>query len=272
MFSGLITCGACGGGYTLVGKIHYGCANARNRGICTNRLTIRRDVLEATVLEDLRKNLLHPELVRELVEAYRREVESGRRLERAGEAAKRKELGTVERQVRRIIEAVKDGFAVPSMREELIVLEKRKAALTADLESISAAPEPPALHPGLAQVYRKKVAELTEALNTEDMRTEAAEAIRALLEEIRMVPEKGELSVELVGALPGLPRPRDVVWTLPDEDHDRPLAADQARLFTRASEGCQPVAGVGARGCCAFRAFAPHALYACYAGQSRSPY
>ena len=44
LFSGLLTCGACGGGYTLVGARHYGCANARNRGTCDNRLTIRRDV------------------------------------------------------------------------------------------------------------------------------------------------------------------------------------------------------------------------------------
>lgn len=50
LFSGLITCGACGGGYTLVGARHYGCANCRIRGTCGNRLTIGRDVLEETVL------------------------------------------------------------------------------------------------------------------------------------------------------------------------------------------------------------------------------
>lgn len=38
----------------LVGKRHYGCANVRNRGTCGNRLTIRRDVLEETVLFGLR--------------------------------------------------------------------------------------------------------------------------------------------------------------------------------------------------------------------------
>ena len=62
LFSGLLTCGACGGGYTLVGARHYGCANTRNRGTCDNRLTIRRDVLEETVLRGLKDNLLQPEL------------------------------------------------------------------------------------------------------------------------------------------------------------------------------------------------------------------
>jgi DNA invertase Pin-like site-specific DNA recombinase len=58
LFSGLITCGACGGSMVLVGKLHYGCAAARNKGICDNRLTMRRDVLEATILEGLKARLL----------------------------------------------------------------------------------------------------------------------------------------------------------------------------------------------------------------------
>jgi site-specific DNA recombinase len=61
LFSGLLRCGPCGGGYVLVGARHYGCANSRNRGTCTNRLTIRRDVLEATVLDGLREHLMHPD-------------------------------------------------------------------------------------------------------------------------------------------------------------------------------------------------------------------
>ncbi len=43
---------------TLVGKHHYGCANTRNRGTCDNRLTIRRDVLEETLLSGLRDRVV----------------------------------------------------------------------------------------------------------------------------------------------------------------------------------------------------------------------
>src|SRR5208283_5168478 len=79
LFSGLITCGACGGGYTLVGARHYGCANAHNRGTCDNRLTIRRDVLEETVLRGLKDKLLQPELIHEFVTTYQQEYNRLRR-------------------------------------------------------------------------------------------------------------------------------------------------------------------------------------------------
>ena len=116
LFSGLITCGACGGGYTLVGARHYGCANARNRGTCGNRLTIRRDALEETVLRGLKDNLLRPELIHEFVMAYQKEYTRLRR-EQANELAQaRAELAKVERQIRNIVEAVKAGLFAPAMK------------------------------------------------------------------------------------------------------------------------------------------------------------
>lgn len=42
LLSGLLAYGRCGGAYTLVGGLHYGCASARNKGTCNNRRMIRR--------------------------------------------------------------------------------------------------------------------------------------------------------------------------------------------------------------------------------------
>jgi glucan phosphorylase len=42
----------------------------------------------------------------------------------------------------------------------------------------------------LAPLYRQKVTNLAEALNDEHTRLEAAESIRDLIDEIRLVPEK----------------------------------------------------------------------------------
>ena len=63
-----------------------------------------------------------------------------------------------------------------------------------------------ALHPGLVEVWRAKVADLTAALNTEATRTEAAEILRGLIETIRLVPEGEGLAIELVGELAGILR------------------------------------------------------------------
>ena len=113
LFSGLITCGACGGGYTLVGARHYGCANVRNRGTCNNRLTIRRDVLEETVLKGLKDNLLQPELIHEFVTTYQQEYNRLRREQASEQAAAHAELARVERPIRNIVEAVKAGLFAP---------------------------------------------------------------------------------------------------------------------------------------------------------------
>jgi hypothetical protein len=69
LFSGLMRCGVCDGGFAKISAAHFGCSTARNQGPtrCTNRLTQRRDVLEEAVLRALRERLMDPELFRVFV-------------------------------------------------------------------------------------------------------------------------------------------------------------------------------------------------------------
>lgn len=53
----------------------------------------------------------------------------------------------------------------------------------------------------MASLYRKKVADLQEALQTEDTKTEAFELIRSLVDEIRLISVDGALKIELKGDL-----------------------------------------------------------------------
>jgi hypothetical protein len=88
------------------------------------------------------------------------------------------------------------------MSGELLALEERKATLVAETEE--AQEDLPRLHPGLAEVYHRKVDGLTAALNRDDLRTQAAEAIRSLISAIKLIPHDGELMVELEGELAGI--------------------------------------------------------------------
>ena len=204
LLSGLLSCGACGGGFAKISTHHYGCSNARNRGTCDNLLTIRRDVVEASVLEGLKRHLMHPDLVREFIAEYHAELNrrsAGRDREQQRLKA---ELARVERQIAEIIAAIKDGLRTASMREELEALEAKRTALKAAIET---APAPsPRLHPKLAELYRQKIADLHVALNAEETRAEAAEALRQLIEEIRLVPEESTLQIELRGDLAAILR------------------------------------------------------------------
>lgn len=173
-------------GFSKISRDHYGCSNARNRGTCDNLLTIRRDVLEESVLSGLRTHLLDPALMQEFAAEYHRELNrlsASRNRDRDRHEA---ELARVTRQVRAIIEAIKEGIRTPGMKEEMLQLESRKA----ELEQLLAEAPPPAptLHPAMAEVYRRKVADLHAELNRPELRAQATQALRGLIEEIRLVP------------------------------------------------------------------------------------
>jgi site-specific DNA recombinase len=199
LFSTLLRCGECGGGFSKRSQHHYGCSNARNRGTCKNMLTIRRDLLEASVLAGLKDSLMDPALAREFAAEYHRELNrlnSGREQEHT---LRRGELARVERQIRSIIDAIKEGIRTPGVREELEALEAKKQELNRTMKRpVDAVPR---LHPRLADLYREKVARLQEELNRNEIRIEAAEVIRDLIREIRLVPENGQLEIELIGDL-----------------------------------------------------------------------
>jgi site-specific DNA recombinase len=199
LLSGLLKCGTCGGGFSKISQTHYGCSTARNKGTCNNLLTLRRDELEAKVLDGLRHQLMHPEMVKTFIDEFHREWNRQAAEHDALRDRVTHDLEKTEREVRRLIEAIKAGVPGAAVKNEMTTLEARRADLLGQLE---AAPRPmPRLHPNIAGIYRQKIASLGEALNDEHTRTEAAECIRELIEEIRLVPEKGKLSIQLFGEL-----------------------------------------------------------------------
>jgi site-specific DNA recombinase len=124
----------------------------RNRGTCTNLLTIRRDVIEATVLSGLKTHLMHPDLVKEFIAEYHRELNRRSAVRDSERELHATELARIERQIRAIIEAIKDGMRSAAMKDELAGLEQRREELTG---LIRRAPAPiPRLHPNLSEVYR----------------------------------------------------------------------------------------------------------------------
>ena len=205
LLSGLVVCGACGGRYTKISANLFGCAAARNKGaaVCNNLRNVRRDRLEATVLDALRDNLMDPELFKEFCAEYLREINRVRGDENARRDRLRVELTQVERRLRRIVEAIADGVPARTLKEELLALEARQEQLEAEIAATTEEQQP-LLHPNLAEVYRQKVAALAEALADEAMRDEAFELIRSLLDKIVLVPEGAELRIEIHGELAGI--------------------------------------------------------------------
>ncbi len=81
---------------------------------------------------------------------------------------------------------------------KLETLERRKAQLSRSAVRTAAAPT---LHPNLTELYRRKVAGLREALTEDATRDEAADVLRGLIAEVRLVPVDGVLTIQLRGEL-----------------------------------------------------------------------
>jgi site-specific DNA recombinase len=229
LLSNLLKCGACGGGFSKISQHHYGCSNARNRGTCSNLLTLRRDVLELSVLSGLKTHLMTPELAREFAAEYHRELNRLSAARSDQHERHTAELDRIQRQITEIIDAIKDGFRTPSMKEELHTLESRKRVLSTEITQM---PKPlPRLHPRLAELYQERVERLHQELNRPELCAEAAQALRALIEEVRLIPANGRLEIELVGDLAALLN----------------IAADNKKPVTPEHDGLQAtlVAGIG---------------------------
>jgi site-specific DNA recombinase len=202
LLSGLLKCGTCGGGFSKISQSHYGCSTARNKGTCDNLLTMRRDALEAKVLDGLKHQLMRPEMVRTFADEFHRELNRQASKQDARRDCVTRDLAKTEREIGRVIEAIKAGVPGVAVKDEMKALEARRSDLVDQLKA--APPAVPRLHPNVAVLYREKIARLREALNAEGTRTEAAEMIRGLIEKIRLVPEEGRLRIELSGELAAL--------------------------------------------------------------------
>ena len=150
------------------------------------------------MLGALRDRLMDPGLFKAFTEAFVLECKRLQSEASAGRNAKRQELEKVERRIAKLIDARADGAPVAGIKGRLAWLETRKAVLAEELAG--AEPPAPRLHPGLAGVYRTRVAELTAALAADDG-AELRERVRRLVETIRLVPEDGRLRVEVHGEL-----------------------------------------------------------------------
>jgi site-specific DNA recombinase len=201
LFSGLTKCANCGGGYVMYWRDRLACFGARSRGTCTNRLTISRQEVEERVLVALRDKLMRRDLFEDFCREYVRELNRLRMEHRAGLTQRRAQLASVEREIRKLVQAIKDGVSALSIKDELLSLEARKAELQSRLD----APEmPELLHPRMSDVYREKVGSLCLALESEEGRTGAADAIRALVEAIMLEPDGDRLNITLKGDLAGM--------------------------------------------------------------------
>ena len=204
LFSKLTKCGCCGGGYGMISATLLGCSSARNKGTCDNRVNIRRDRFEERVLSALREKLMDPALFGGFCAIFTEEINRLRMEAGATLEAARVEIRRIDRELGKLLQAIKDGGPGATIVAEMRRLEARKDDLERALAK--AAEPPPLLHPSLADAYHAEIADLYAALNdpSEPARLRAADAIRSLVDCIVLTPVGGEVTIDVHGDLAGI--------------------------------------------------------------------
>jgi len=102
--------------------------------------------------------------------------------------------------------AIEQGIVTASTKTRLIELEAKRDECKRSLQEQGDCPPAPALHPGLAEIYRRKVAELETALNDPSIQAEASGALRGLIDAVVLHPgeRRGEVRAELRGEIAAL--------------------------------------------------------------------
>ena len=202
LLSGLLKCGTCGGGFSMINKDRYGCSTARNKATCENKLSIRRDTLEQATLGGLRDKLMQPEAYQAFVEEFTREFNRQSGAQEHQNKLDKQELEQIESNIRRGLDAINSGVAPELVKDELNALAARRKSVRAKLEATP--PVRPRLHPNLSLLYKNKITNLIEALNAPETITEANGAVRQLIESVRLVAKGESLQIELYGELAAL--------------------------------------------------------------------
>ena len=163
-----------------------------------------------------------PEAAAEAMRAYAEEINRLNRGRRANGAGYRAELARVGRTLKFMLKVIEDSGYTRGMTDRMRELEEREDELNALLAEEPA--DVPDLHPGIAEVHRRKVERLAEALNAPEDRAEAATALRTLIEKIVLTPgpARREVHATLHGELGQV-----LSWT----------AAREGRLGTRDTPG-----------------------------------
>jgi DNA invertase Pin-like site-specific DNA recombinase len=197
LLSRLGQCGVCGGSWIITRDSYFGCSSVIDGNACTNRRLIRKDEYEQRVLAELRDQMLAPDVVEAYLEEYREE-----HTRRAREAVKERarlerRVAEAERKLANLVAAIAEGgneFA--ELRGAMASAKADAAEARRQLAGLDAIPAI-ALHPGLAQQYRKAIEQLHEELADEETRKEAAPRLRKLIARIVVTPSAGKRGVDL---------------------------------------------------------------------------
>ncbi|NEH87742.1 recombinase family protein [Rhizobium leguminosarum] len=216
LLSGLLKCGACGGGLATVGSDRSGprvmCSTYRESHSCSNYGKYYVEKIERDVVDRLRRIFADTSYIDAYVEEYRAESKRIAADRRTSRGAKESALENVQRQIERVIEQVSKG----TIEEEDVLailpgLKAKRAALRTELDAEHAPTNVIEIKPRAVTKFKEDLESLAKIL--EDRAAEPtlamATAFREVVSGVIVHPRiPGEpYSYEIKGLLAGIAGP-----------------------------------------------------------------
>ena len=190
LLNGLIKCGCCGGGFTLIARDRYGCYRRKTQGKqeCGNSRTITRQKLENRVLARLRRGLMTPAFAAQFASEVDRLIKAEHQDEDGMQAQLEARLAKTEGTIERLLDRLEGDEAGESLMARVKAREDERDALRAEIAKIT---EPAVLHvptqAELETIYQAQVERLESLLTGSDQMVAANALLKDLLGEIRVM-------------------------------------------------------------------------------------
>ncbi|QCB44337.1 hypothetical protein E5673_10190 [Sphingomonas sp. PAMC26645] len=189
LLSSLIRCSICGSSYTISGKDYYRCAGQKERGTCTNTISVRKEPIETATLAILQSHLLSEEHARIFVEEFQREAARLVRLDSHADEAGQVRRQQLEVELSNLTQNLLGGLVSPILMDMISHREAELARLSAHTAGATARKPADILpHPVLLERFSQKVTALRTSLNDVTIRSEAASVLATLIESVTIYP------------------------------------------------------------------------------------
>ena len=224
LFSSLLKCGACGSSYTIRGRSHYACGRHLDGRACTQKIGLKRSIVEPGLLQGIRTELLSDEAVQAAIKAAHRVLAA----QKPADDSKR--IGKLETEVENLADAIASGAlkSSPALASRLAKAEQELARL----EVKGSAPKAAQMIPKLADEYRAWVNELETVLSPDGLK-------RGLVSDRDIARARAQLRKRLGGNI--------IVTETESEIRFKTEASTEEMALRMAGNGSQvmPVAGAG---------------------------
>ena len=204
LLSGILRCGICGAPMTVSGSNpkRYGCSTHRDRGTCDMRYTVPQAIVENKILEGLRSELLTDEAFA----LFEREARAMLKQQQPDVGSLRQALAKAERERDNIMHAIRAGIVTDTTKQALLDAESTiDQAQQAIDQAQSNRPEQ--ILPRARDTWRNMVEHLADV----DDVNAARDNIKALIGEVKVMPDGDELVAEMAAGASAILRTISVV-------------------------------------------------------------